>query len=45
VFSKVDLEHYLLQNKNSGEEEESKEINKELFENALPSAKSKFVNA
>ncbi len=35
VFSKVDLEHYLMQNKNNGEEEENKEINKELFENAL----------
>ncbi|MEI7471996.1 MAG: hemolysin family protein [Chitinophagaceae bacterium] len=35
VFSKMDLEYYLMQNKNNGEEEENKEINKELFENAL----------
>ncbi len=34
VFSKVDLEHYLLQNKMHNEEESS-DINKELFENAL----------
>jgi len=34
VFSKVDLEHYVQQNKMHSEEESS-EINKELFENAL----------
>ncbi|MFC4262821.1 hemolysin family protein [Ferruginibacter yonginensis] len=34
MFSKVDLEHYLQQNKMHSEEESS-EINKELFENAL----------
>ncbi len=34
VFSKVDLEHYVQQNKMHNEEESS-EINKELFENAL----------
>lgn len=34
IFSKVDLEHYLQQNKMHNEEESS-DINKELFENAL----------
>ena len=34
VFSKVDLEHYVQQNKMHNEEESS-EINQELFENAL----------
>ena len=34
VFSKIDLEHFILQSKSHEEEEES-EINKELFENAL----------
>ena len=34
IFSKVDLEHYLQQNKMLNEEESS-DINKELFENAL----------
>ncbi len=34
AFSKVDLEHFLQQSKHH-EEEEDKEINKELFENAL----------
>ena len=34
VFSKIDLEHFLQQSKNH-EEEDSSEINKELFENAL----------
>jgi putative hemolysin len=34
VFSKVDLEHYVQQNKMHNEEESS-EINKELFDNAL----------
>ncbi len=34
VFSKVDLEYFMQQNK-SQEEEETSELNKELFENAL----------
>ncbi|HMI79111.1 MAG TPA: hemolysin family protein [Ferruginibacter sp.] len=34
IFSKVDLEHFIQQSKGH-EEEDSKEINKELFENAL----------
>jgi putative hemolysin len=34
MFSKIDLENFLQQSK-SNEEEDSKEINKELFENAL----------
>ncbi len=34
IFSKVDLEHFMQQNKHH-EEEDSSEINKELFENAL----------
>ena len=34
VFSKIDLEHFLQQSKGH-EEEDNKEINKELFENAL----------
>lgn len=34
AFSKIDLEHFLQQSK-SHDEEESSEINKELFENAL----------
>jgi putative hemolysin len=34
VFSKVDLEYFMQQNK-SQEEEETNELNKELFENAL----------
>lgn len=34
AFSKIDLEHFLQQNKN-GSEEETDEINKELLENAL----------
>lgn len=34
AFSKVDLEHFMNQNKHP-DEEESSEINKELFENAL----------
>jgi len=34
MFSKVDLEHFMQQSKSS-EEEDSSELNKELFENAL----------
>ncbi len=34
AFSKVDLEHFIQQTKNN-DEEESSELNKELFENAL----------
>jgi len=34
VFSKIDLEHFILQSKNHDEEDSSK-LNKELFENAL----------
>lgn len=34
VFSKIDLEHFILQSKSHEEEDES-ELNKELFENAL----------
>lgn len=34
MFSKVDLEHFMQQSKNH-EEEDSSELNKELFENAL----------
>jgi putative hemolysin len=35
LFSKVDLEHYMQQNKMHNEEESNSEINKELFDNAL----------
>lgn len=34
VFNKMDLEHYLQQSR-SGEEEDSADLNKEIFENAL----------
>ncbi len=34
-FSKVDLEHYVQQNKMHNEEESSSDMNKEMFENAL----------
>ena len=34
IFSKIDLEHFLQQSKGN-EDEDNKEINKELFENAL----------
>lgn len=34
IFSKIDLEHFMQQSK-SNEEEDSSELNKELFENAL----------
>lgn len=35
LFSKVDLEHYIQQNKMHNEEDNTSEINKELFDNAL----------
>ena len=35
IFSKIDLEHFLQQSKGGHEEEDTNEINKELFENAL----------
>ena len=41
VFSKVDLEHFLQQSKHHAEEE-SNEINKELFENALSLSETKI---
>jgi putative hemolysin len=41
VFSKVDLEHFLQQSK-SHEEEDSSELNKELFENALSLSEKKL---
>jgi len=41
IFSKVDLEHFVQQNK-SVNEEESSEINQELFENALSLSERKL---
>lgn len=41
MFSKVDLEHFIQQSKNH-EEENSVEINKELFENALSLSETKL---
>lgn len=41
VFSKMDLEHFIQQSK-SNDEEESSEINKELFENALSLSETKI---
>jgi CBS domain containing-hemolysin-like protein len=41
VFSKMDLEHFLTQAKNS-DEEDTDEINKELFENALSLSETKL---
>ena len=41
MFSKVDLEHFMQQSK-SHEEEDSSEINKELFENALSLSETKL---
>lgn len=35
IFSKLDIEQFMIQNKNTPGEEEQSEINKELFENAL----------
>ena len=35
LFSKIDLEHYIQQNKMHNEEDNSSEINKALFDNAL----------
>ncbi len=40
VFTKIDLEHFLQQNK--GTHEEESEINKELFENALSISETKL---
>ena len=42
MFSKVDLEHFMQQSK-SHEEEDSSEINKELFENALSLSETKLT--
>ncbi len=42
VFSKMDLEHFLAQAKNSNDEEDADEINKELFENALSLSETKL---
>jgi CBS domain containing-hemolysin-like protein len=41
MFSKVDLEHFIHQTKNH-EEEDSSELNKELFENALSLSETKL---
>lgn len=41
MFSKVDLEHFMLQS-SSHEEEDSNELNKELFENALSLSETKL---
>jgi putative hemolysin len=41
LFSKVDLEHYYQQNK-SGHEDDTSELNKELFENALSLSETKL---
>lgn len=41
MFSKVDLEHFIQQNKNF-KEDDSSEINKELFENALSISETKL---
>lgn len=41
MFSKIDLEHFMQQNKNN-EEENSSELNKELFENALSLSETKL---
>lgn len=41
MFSKVDLEHFMQQSK-SHEEEDSSEMNKELFENALSLSETKL---
>lgn len=41
MFSKVDLEHFMQQS-GSSEEEDSNEINKELFENALSLSETKL---
>lgn len=42
IFSKIDLEHFIQQNKPYGEEEDNDEINKELFENALSLSETKI---
>ncbi len=41
VFSKIDLEHFIQQSK-SHDEEETSELNKELFENALSLSETKL---
>ena len=41
VFTKIDLEHFLQQNKGSADDENS-ELNKELFENALSISETKL---
>ena len=41
MFSKIDLEHFILQSKHH-EEEDNDEINKELFENALSLSETKL---
>ncbi len=41
AFSKIDLEHFINQNKNY-EEQDTSEINKELFENALSLSETKI---
>ncbi len=41
MFSKIDLEHFIQQNKNFNEDDNS-EINKELFENALSISETKL---
>ncbi len=41
VFTKIDLEHFILQSKNH-DEEDTREINKELFENALSLSEKKI---
>ncbi len=41
MFSKVDLEHFMQQSKNH-EEEDSSDLNKELFENALSLSETKL---
>ena len=41
VFTKIDLEHFLQQNKGANEDENS-ELNKELFENALSISETKL---
>lgn len=42
VFSKMDLEHFVQQSKNSETEEKSDELNNELFENVLSLSETKL---